>query len=514
MKCACGEHPGKEMLNQVYSLTVNYLWECLFGHTAFCRAYWESRKFGNIQVGEWKLVNSRPFRQLEYTVDLGGAIGRPKNIEEQKILEYRPNECIVLESESYTHGIPYSDYFSVRNRFCLTKVNATTTRLCIHSFLNFIKKPHFIAKNFIERNTMGALRDSYNYLDKNIPTVSPPANPSRLPAHISAISGEASSVINKSNTSSPANQAAKPGGGGSGGGGSRHNAKGENPPGGDLNGVSHTAKTAINNAATMSSQHHHQSLSLPNPTSGVVGGSNASPTTTTGDPIQQVTMRNMPGHAKGTKKRSSKHEGGHGVTSSHGGGHRMDGIMDMSPGSSGLMGGIHSQAQSSSPMSSSPPPPQFQTQLVPIQKFSFFKLEVNVDTLVRLFIVAMICLMVINAMLYYKLRRIESLADSIRSDPSLMTKVKIPDRQFESVLIESSKSATERESQDWRNLISKTLDAIEKMENSLRQWDKTLEGRENNQIGSSSTIAPNSLPPAQPPPSTSIPSGDGGGGEL
>lgn len=83
VKCACGEHPGKEMLNQVYSLTVNYLWECLFGHTAFCRAYWESRKFGNIQVGEWKLVNSRPFRQLEYTVDLGGAIGRPKNIEEQ-----------------------------------------------------------------------------------------------------------------------------------------------------------------------------------------------------------------------------------------------------------------------------------------------------------------------------------------------------------------------------------------------------------------------------------------------
>lgn len=193
-------------------------------------------------------------------------------------------------------------------------------------------------------------------------------------------------MINKSNTSSPANQAAKPGGGG---GGSRHNAKSENSPGGDLNGVSHAAKTAINNAASMSSQHHHQSLSLPNPTSGVVGGSNVSPTTTTSDSIQQVTMRNMPGHAKGTKKRSSKHEGSHGVASSHGGGHRMEGIMDMSPGSSGIAGGIHSQAQSSSPLSSSPPPPpQFQTQLVPIQKFSFFKLEVNVDTLVRLFIVA------------------------------------------------------------------------------------------------------------------------------
>ena len=83
IKCSCGEHQGKEMLNQVYAVPVNYLWECLFGHTTFCRDYWESRKFNNIKIGEWKLVNSYPFRQLEYTVDLGGAIGRPKNTEEQ-----------------------------------------------------------------------------------------------------------------------------------------------------------------------------------------------------------------------------------------------------------------------------------------------------------------------------------------------------------------------------------------------------------------------------------------------
>ena len=39
------------------------------------------------------------------------------------------------------------------------------------------------------------------------------------------------------------------------------------------------------------------------------------------------------------------------------------------------------------------------------------------------------------------------------------------DRQFESVLIEAQSSNTnlERESNDWRNLISKTLDAIEKV---------------------------------------------------
>ena len=66
----------------VFNLSVNYLWESLFGHTTFCQKYWESRKFGNLKMGEWKAVDALPARRLEYTVDLGG-IGRPKNTEDQ-----------------------------------------------------------------------------------------------------------------------------------------------------------------------------------------------------------------------------------------------------------------------------------------------------------------------------------------------------------------------------------------------------------------------------------------------
>ncbi len=79
-------------------------------------------------------------------------------------MEYKPDFCIVLESESVTHGVPYADYFTVRNRFCLTKCGPNSTRLCITSFLNYLQKPNFIAKGFIERNCMGALKDSYAYL--------------------------------------------------------------------------------------------------------------------------------------------------------------------------------------------------------------------------------------------------------------------------------------------------------------------------------------------------------------
>lgn len=72
------------MFDETYPLSVNYLWECLFGHTEACRKYWESRKFQNMKLSEWKTNNSTslPSRQLEFTVDLG-PIGRPKNTEDQ-----------------------------------------------------------------------------------------------------------------------------------------------------------------------------------------------------------------------------------------------------------------------------------------------------------------------------------------------------------------------------------------------------------------------------------------------
>ncbi|CAF0858014.1 unnamed protein product [Brachionus calyciflorus] len=82
-KCSCSEHLGKELMNQVFNMSVNQLFESIFGHSEFCKKYWESRKFGDLKVGEWTLVHSLPARRLEYTVDLGGTLGRPKNTEDQ-----------------------------------------------------------------------------------------------------------------------------------------------------------------------------------------------------------------------------------------------------------------------------------------------------------------------------------------------------------------------------------------------------------------------------------------------
>ena len=82
VNCSCGEHHGKEMLNKVFNVNVNYLFELVFGHTEHCRRYWETQKMFNAKIEDWKVVDNCPWRLLEYNVDLG-ALGKPKNTEEQ-----------------------------------------------------------------------------------------------------------------------------------------------------------------------------------------------------------------------------------------------------------------------------------------------------------------------------------------------------------------------------------------------------------------------------------------------
>ena len=102
----------------------------------------------------------------------------------------------------------------------------------------------------------------------------------------------------------------------------------------------------------------------------------------------------------------------------------------------------------------------------------------------------MICLMVINGMLYYKLRRIETLADGIRHDPTFVNKMsttgglslsgsdgisdnhQLPKafneaaanqrakQDFNSLL---NKNSMQEDLSSWRDVISNTLNVIQRV---------------------------------------------------
>lgn len=65
----------------------------------------------------------------------------------KKVLKSIPNEMYVVETETRTHGVPYSDTFSVTTRFCLVRCDQNLTKLLVHASLNFSTKPNFVVKS-------------------------------------------------------------------------------------------------------------------------------------------------------------------------------------------------------------------------------------------------------------------------------------------------------------------------------------------------------------------------------
>ena len=93
------------MLNKTFNLSVNNLFEAMFGHTDFCLKFWESRKFygkfmqnlrtclpllfvfhnKDMKIGEWQSIDNYKTRRLDYSVVLNSpiAVKDCKNVEEQ-----------------------------------------------------------------------------------------------------------------------------------------------------------------------------------------------------------------------------------------------------------------------------------------------------------------------------------------------------------------------------------------------------------------------------------------------
>jgi hypothetical protein len=79
VKCSCNEHHGKKYIDKVFNMTVDEMYDCLFGNSEFQRKYWKDKKFLNLTMGEW---NESSKRVIDFSLDLG-TFGVSKNAEEQ-----------------------------------------------------------------------------------------------------------------------------------------------------------------------------------------------------------------------------------------------------------------------------------------------------------------------------------------------------------------------------------------------------------------------------------------------
>ena len=142
VSCECENHPGKDLLNRNFNLTVDFLHKLLFTQSELMSRQYQFRKLTNLNMSEWKDEMLR----IEYSMN-AGAFGTARIAEVLRVLKQKKKQVIVIESETITQGVPYCDYFTVITRFCVTRVDATTSHLLVKFLINYKKQPNFISKS-------------------------------------------------------------------------------------------------------------------------------------------------------------------------------------------------------------------------------------------------------------------------------------------------------------------------------------------------------------------------------
>uniref|UniRef100_A0A674IJR8 GRAM domain containing 1B n=1 Tax=Terrapene triunguis TaxID=2587831 RepID=A0A674IJR8_9SAUR len=163
---------GRQYMNEVFSFSVDKLYDLLFTDSQFQRDFMEQRRFSEIIFHPWKKEeNGNQSRAILYTITLTNPLA-PKTAtvtETQTMYKAsQESECYVIDAEVLTHDVPYHDYFYTINRYTLTRVARNKSRLRVSTELRYRKQPWGLVKSFIEKNFWSGLEDYFRHLESEL----------------------------------------------------------------------------------------------------------------------------------------------------------------------------------------------------------------------------------------------------------------------------------------------------------------------------------------------------------
>ncbi|XP_067420547.1 protein Aster-B isoform X2 [Emydura macquarii macquarii] len=163
---------GRQYMNEVFSFSVDKLYDLLFTDSQFQRDFMEQRRFSDIIFHPWKKEeDGNQSRVILYTITLTNPLA-PKTAtvtETQTMYKAsQESECYVIDAEVLTHDVPYHDYFYTINRYTLTRVARNKSRLRVSTELRYRKQPWGLVKSFIEKNFWSGLEDYFRHLESEL----------------------------------------------------------------------------------------------------------------------------------------------------------------------------------------------------------------------------------------------------------------------------------------------------------------------------------------------------------
>ncbi|XP_028290692.1 protein Aster-C isoform X1 [Gouania willdenowi] len=166
------ETSGRLYLNKVFRMSASKMFELLFTDSSFIRRFMNVRKMTNVGFDAWqKDASGNMKRSLSYTITISNPlVGKFSTATEYQTLykESKENQYYVVESEVYTHDVPYHDYFYTQNRYYIISNSKRKCRLKVYTDVKYKKQPWGLVKSFITKNSWSGIEDNFKQLEAEL----------------------------------------------------------------------------------------------------------------------------------------------------------------------------------------------------------------------------------------------------------------------------------------------------------------------------------------------------------
>uniref|UniRef100_A0A8C6WLF9 GRAM domain containing 1c n=1 Tax=Neogobius melanostomus TaxID=47308 RepID=A0A8C6WLF9_9GOBI len=164
--------PGRLYLNKVFHFSASKMFEMLFTDSSFIRRFMNVRKITNPSFNSWeKDAAGNKKRSLNYTITINNPlIGKFSAATENQTLykESKEGQYYLVDSEVYTHDVPYHDYFYTQNRYYIISNSRRKCRLRVYTDVKYKKQPWGLIKSFITKNSWSGIEDNFRQLEAEL----------------------------------------------------------------------------------------------------------------------------------------------------------------------------------------------------------------------------------------------------------------------------------------------------------------------------------------------------------
>ncbi|XP_054622250.1 protein Aster-C isoform X1 [Dunckerocampus dactyliophorus] len=166
------QEQGRLYLNRVFHMSATRMFDLLFTDSPFIRRFMNVRKITDPSFTAWQedtTGNSK--RSLNYTITISNPlIGKFSTATENQTLykESQDGHYYLVDSEVYTHDVPYHDYFYTQNRYYIRRHSKHKCRLKVYTDVKYKKQPWGLIKSFITKNSWNGIEDYFRELEAEL----------------------------------------------------------------------------------------------------------------------------------------------------------------------------------------------------------------------------------------------------------------------------------------------------------------------------------------------------------